>query len=89
MTPTRHPIRTPEQIAAFKAANLAQRPTTMVIRPTAKPARKTQRQEWQELLDETHDMIAAAKRQGHWQLLPALIQRRATFQNLLHARCFT
>jgi hypothetical protein len=78
--------RTAAEIAAFKAQNLAQRPTVHVIQRAAKPVRKSQRQEFTELLAETRDMIAAAKRQGHWQLLPALLQRAATFQTMLDNR---
>lgn len=77
---------TPAQAAAFKAQNLAQRPATVVIAPVRKPARKSQRQEYAELLAETKDMIHCAKRQGHWQLLPALLQRAATFQAMLDNR---
>ena len=78
--------RTAAEIAAFKAQNLAQRPSVHVITRASKPARKTQRQEFTELLAETRDMIAAAKREGHWQLLPALIQRATTFQAMLDNR---
>jgi len=78
--------RTAAEIAAFKAQNLAQRAATVVIKPAAKPARKSQRQEFTELLAETHDMIRAAKREGHWQLLPALVQRATTFQAMLDNR---
>ena len=85
----KNPSRTPEQIAAFKAANLAQTCKTITIAPITKSARKSQRQEWLELRDETRDMITAAKRQGHWQLIPALVQRLTTFDNLLQARCFS
>jgi hypothetical protein len=81
--------RTPAEIAAFKAQNRAQRPATVVITPTRKPARKSQRQEFAELLAETKDMIHAAKRQGHWQLLPALLQRAATFQAILDNRALS
>ena len=82
--------RTPEQIAAFKAANLSQAALTTphFVGPVKPPARKTQRQEWQELLNETRGMIHAAKRQGHLHLMPALAQRLATFESLLQARCF-
>jgi len=48
-------------------------------------ARKTQRQQFAEDLRETEDMIRAAKRQGHWHLLPALLQRHTTlFQFVNH-----
>lgn len=84
-----NPTRTPAEVAAFKAQNLAQRSETVVITAACKPARKSQRQEFTELLAETKDMIAAAKRQGHWQLLPALLQRAATFQKLLDNRALS
>lgn len=85
---TRRTVRTAAEVAAFKAQNLAQRPATVVIAPIRNPARQSQRQEYVELLAETKQMIAAAKRQGHWQLLPALLQRAATFQGLLDNRAF-
>lgn len=84
-----NPTRTPAEVAAFKAQNLSQRSETVVIAAARKPARKSQRQEFTELLAETKDMIAAAKRQGHWQLLPALLQRAATFQGLLDNRALS
>jgi hypothetical protein len=77
---------TSAEAAAFKAKNLAQRPTVVVITPTRKPARKSQRQEFTELLAETRDMIRAAKREGHFHILPALLQRAATFQAVLGNR---
>lgn len=70
--------RTPSEIAAFKAQNLAQRPVVHVITSTVKPARKSQRQEWQEFRAETLSMVEAAKRQGHFHLLPQLLQRLST-----------
>jgi hypothetical protein len=81
-----NPTRTPAELAAFKARNLAERPTVVFLSSEPEPARKSQRQEFAELLAETKDMIHAAKRQGHWQLLPALLQRAATFQTLLDNR---
>lgn len=84
-----NPTRTPAEVAALKAQNMAQRPATVVVTPARKPARKSQRQEFAELLEETKDMIAAAKRQGHWQLLPALLQRAATFQGLIDNRALS
>jgi hypothetical protein len=80
---TRRTVRTPEQLAAFKAANLNQKPEVITIDYQVKPARKSQRQEWQELLDETVDMISAAKRQGYFHAIPALVQRYNTFNSLL------
>jgi hypothetical protein len=84
-----NPVRTPAELAAFKAANLAQRPAVVVIKPAAKPARRSQRQEFTELLAETKDMIRAAKRQGHWQLIPALLQRAATFHAVIDNRALS
>ena len=66
--------RTPAQVAAFKAANLAAAP----IRHNAqavKTVKPSHRQEWQEFHQETLGMIKAAKRQGHFNLLPQLMQR--------------
>ena len=66
------------EIAAFKAHNLAQPVETIIITADRKPTRKSQRQEWQEFRAETLDMINAAKRQGHFHLLPQLLQRLST-----------
>lgn len=81
-----NPTRTAAEIAAFKAANLAQRAETIVIAPAAKPARKSQRQEWQEFRAETLDMIEAAKRERHFHILPQLIQRLNTADTMLANR---
>ncbi|MFZ9960171.1 MAG: hypothetical protein ACO3GP_07250 [Candidatus Limnocylindrus sp.] len=70
---------TSEEAAAFKARNAAQAPGVVIIKAT-RPARKSERQEAIEMLDETRDMIAAAKRQGYWHLMPVLLQRVATLQ---------
>jgi hypothetical protein len=78
--------RTAAETAAFKAQNLAQPAATVVIKPVAKPARKSQRQEFTELLTETRNMIIAAKREGHFHIVPALIQRATTFQIMLDNR---
>ena len=80
---------TPAEAAAFKARNLAEAPGVVVVTPARKPARKSQREEFIELLAETKDMIAAAKRQGHWQLLPVLLQRAATFQSIIDNRALS
>ena len=77
---------TPEEAAAFKAKNRARKPQVVTPWATPNPVRKTQRQEWQELLLETEDMIRAANRQGHWQLLPALLQRHETFTAMVANR---
>lgn len=78
--------RTAAEIAAFKAHNLAQRPTVHVIARAAKPARKSQRQEWQEFRAETLGMIEAAKRERHFHILPQLMQRLATADTMLANR---
>ncbi len=82
-----NPVRTPEELAAFKAANLANSKCKgPALWPVPKPVRKTQRQQLTEDLRETEDMIRAAKRQGHWQLLPALLQRHTTLFTLANHR---
>ena len=71
-----NPTRTAAEKAAFKAANLAN--STFkgpALWPAAKPARKSQRQQFEADLRETEDMIRAAKRQGLLQAIPALIAR--------------
>ena len=79
--------RTAAETAAFKAANLAQDPEVVYVNASdCKPARKSQRQEYTELLAETRQMIAAAKRQGCFHAIPALVQRAATFQSILDNR---
>jgi hypothetical protein len=75
---TNRKFRTPEEIAAFKAANLkANRMNrqVVVIKPVKAAPRKTQRQQFAEDLAECEDMIRAAKRQGLLQALPALFAR--------------
>lgn len=79
---TRSIKRTPEELAAFKAANRANSKCKGSLWPVSKPVRKTQRQQFTEDLRETEEMIRAAKRQGHWQLLPALLQRHTTLFQL-------
>ena len=81
-----NPTRTAAEIAAFKAQNLAQRAETIVITPAAKPARKSQRQEWQEFRAETLDMIETAKRERHFHILPQLMQRLTTADTMLANR---
>ena len=80
-----NPTRTAAEIAAFKAQNLAQRAETIVI-TAAKPARKSQRQEWQEFRAETLDMIETAKRERHFHILPQLMQRLTTADTMLTNR---
>ncbi len=81
-----NPTRTAAEIAAFKAANLAQRAETIVITPAAKAARKSQRQEWQEFRVETLNMIETAKRERHFHILPQLMQRLTTADTMLANR---
>jgi hypothetical protein len=81
-----NPTRTAAEIAAFKAANLAQRAETIVITPAAKPARKSLRQEWQEFRAETLNMIEAAKRERHFHILPQLMQRLTAADTMLANR---
>lgn len=79
-------IRTASEIASFKAQNLAQRPAVHIVTAAPKAARKSQRQEWQEFRAETLDMINAAKRQGHFHLLPQLLQRLSTANEMIANR---
>jgi hypothetical protein len=81
-----NPTRTAAQIAAFKAQNLAQRPTGVILEPVTKPARKSQRKEWQEFRTETLSMIEAAKRERHFHILPQLLQRLNTANEMLNNR---
>jgi len=74
------------EIAAFKAHNLAQPVETIIITADRKPARKSQHQEWQEFRAETLDMINAAKRQGHFHILPQLMQRLNTANEMIANR---
>ena len=78
--------RTAAEVAAFKAQNLAQPVETVVIALTHKPARESQRQEWQEFRAETLDMIETAKRERHFQILPQLMQRLTTADTMLANR---
>jgi hypothetical protein len=79
--------RTAAEIAAFKAANRAAnaKPQVVVLSST-KPARKSQRQGWQEFRNETLGMIEAAKREGHFHILPQLMQRLTTANEMLANR---
>ncbi len=78
--------RTAAEIAIFKAQNIAQRPAVHVITSASKPARKTQRQQWQEFRAETLGMIEAAKRERHFHILPQLMQRLTTADTMLANR---
>jgi hypothetical protein len=77
---------TAAEIAAFKAHNLAQPIKVVILEPVAKPARKSQRQEWQEFRNETLGMIEAAKRERHFHILPQLMQRLNTANEMLNNR---
>jgi hypothetical protein len=74
---------TAEQLAAWKANNRKQTGAPVIISTALKPARKSQRQEWQEFRNETLGMIEAAKRQGHFHILPQLFQRLSTANEML------
>lgn len=76
---------TAAELAAWKANN-RRSSGVVVITSATKPARKTQRQEWQEFRDETLGMIEAAKRQGHFHILPELMQRLTTANTMLANR---
>jgi hypothetical protein len=76
---------TATELAAWKANN-RRSAGVVVITPAAKPARKSQRQEWQEFRTETLNMIEAAKRQGHFHILPQLMQRLTTADTMLANR---
>jgi hypothetical protein len=81
-----NPTRTAAEIAAFKAQNLAQPSKVVVLKPAAKPARKSQCQQWQEFRTETLGMIEAAKRERHFHILPQLMQRLTTADTMLANR---
>jgi hypothetical protein len=81
-----NPTRTAAEIAAFKAHNRAQTAKIVILEPVTKPARKSQRQEWQEFRAETLDMIETAKRERHFQILPQLMQRLTTADTMLANR---
>lgn len=80
--------RTPSEIAAFKAQNLAQRPTVHTVTRAANSAHKSQRQEWQEFRAETLGMIEAAKRERHFHILPQLFQRLNTANEIIANQAF-
>ena len=71
-----NPTRPAAEKAAFKAANLAN--STFkgpALWPAAKAQKPSHRQQWQEFRNETLSMIQDAKREGHFNLLPQLMQR--------------
>lgn len=77
---------TATELAAWKANNRKQAHCGTIIIEAAKPARKSQRQEWQEFRAETLGMIEAAKRERHFHILPQLFQRLNTANEML-ANC--
>ena len=79
---------TAAELAAWKANNRKQSSFPVVITAGRKPARKSQRQEWQEFRNETLGMIEAAKRERHFQILPQLMQRLTTADTMLANRAF-
>ena len=82
-------IRTAAETAAFKAANLAQAPKVVTLQPAAQTAKLSHRQQWQEFHAETLDMIEAAKRERHFHILPQLIQRLNTANEMLNNRALS
>ena len=80
---------TAAELAAWKANNRKQTGAPVIITAAAKPARKSQRQEWQEFHAETLDMIEAAKRERHFHILPQLIQRLNTANEMLNNRALS
>ncbi len=77
---------TAAELAAWKANNCKQTGAPVIITAAAKPARKSQRQEWQEFRAETLDMIETAKRERHFHILPQLMQRLTTADTMLANR---
>ena len=80
---------TAAELAAWKANNRKQTGASVIITAAAKPARKSQRQEWQEFHAETIDMIEAAKRERHFHILPQLIQRLNTANEMHNNRALS
>jgi hypothetical protein len=80
---------TAAELAAWKANNRKQTGAAVIITAAAKPARKSQRQEWQEFHAETLGMIEAAKRERHFHILPQLIQRLNTANEMLNNRALS
>jgi len=79
---------TAAELAAWKANNRKQSSFPVVITASRKPARKSQRQEWQEFRNETLGMIEAAKRERHFQILPQVMRRLTTADTMLANRAF-
>jgi hypothetical protein len=70
-----NPTRTAAEKAAFKAANLAAKRQTVQLWPVARAQKPSHRQQWSDFRAETLSMIQDAKREGHFSLLPQLMQR--------------
>jgi hypothetical protein len=77
---------TAAELAAWKANNRKQTGAPVIITAATKPARKSPRQEWQEFHAETLGMIEAAKRERHFHILPQLLQRLNTANEMLNNR---
>ena len=77
---------TAAELAAWKANNRKKTGAPVIITAAAKPACKSQRQEWQEFRNETLGMIEAAKRERHFHILPQLFQRLNTANEMLNNR---
>lgn len=77
--------RTAAEIAAFKAANLAAnaKPSVHADHSATRTAKPSHRQQWTEFKNETLGMIEAAKREGHFHLLPQLMQRLQNANTIL------
>jgi|GEM_PF-6207355 hypothetical protein len=80
---------TAAELAAWKENNRKQAHCGTIIIETAKPVRKSQRQQWQEFRTETLGMIEAAKRERHFHILPQLIQRLNTANEMLNNRALS
>jgi hypothetical protein len=77
---------TAAELAAWKANNRKQTSAPVIITSAAKSARKSPRQEWKEFHTETLGMIEAAKRERHFHILPQLLQRLNTANEMLNNR---
>ena len=81
-------FRTPEEVAAFKAANRAAASSVHTVKPAAKVARPSFHDELTEMIAEVDNMIRAAKRQGHWHVMDTLLSRSTELRKMAAARCF-
>ena len=85
---TRSTKRTPAELAAFKAANIAACDRTRKVIIIEEPAKPNHRQQWVDFKNETLGMIEAAKRERHFHLLPKLMQRLQNANTMLDNRAF-